>query len=61
VLPPTCALARSLIALGVKPGDRVALRGEPAGWLISDLAIMAVGAIWCPPSPPTRSTTTGTS
>ena len=43
------ALARGLIALGVKPGDRVALIAENRPeWLISDLAIMAVGAITVP-------------
>jgi long-chain acyl-CoA synthetase len=43
------ALARGLIALGVKPGDRVALIAENRPeWLIADLAIMAVGAITVP-------------
>jgi long-chain acyl-CoA synthetase len=43
------ALARGLIALGVKPGDRVALIAENRPeWLISDLAVMAVGAITVP-------------
>ncbi|HJR21533.1 MAG TPA: AMP-binding protein, partial [Dongiaceae bacterium] len=43
------ALARGLIALGVKPGDRIALIAENRPeWLISDLAIMAVGAITVP-------------
>jgi long-chain acyl-CoA synthetase len=43
------ALARGLIALGVKPGDRVALIAENRPeWLISDLAIMAVGAVTVP-------------
>jgi long-chain acyl-CoA synthetase len=43
------ALARGLIALGVKPGDRVALIAENRPeWLISDLAIMSVGAITVP-------------
>ncbi|HEX6119200.1 MAG TPA: long-chain fatty acid--CoA ligase [Dongiaceae bacterium] len=43
------ALARGLIALGVRPGDRVALIAENRPeWLISDLAIMAVGAITVP-------------
>ena len=43
------ALARGLIALGVKPGDRVALIAENRPeWLISDFAIMAVGAITVP-------------
>ena len=42
-------LARGLIGLDVKPGDRVALISEnrPA-WLVSDLAIMATGAITVP-------------
>jgi len=43
------ALARGLIALGVKPGDRVALIAENRPeWLICDLAIMSVGAITVP-------------
>ncbi|MEZ5831587.1 MAG: long-chain fatty acid--CoA ligase [Dongiaceae bacterium] len=43
------ALARGLIALGVKPGDRVALIAENRPeWLISDLAIMSVGAVTVP-------------
>jgi long-chain acyl-CoA synthetase len=43
------ALARGLIALGVRPGDRVALIAENRPeWLISDLAIMAVGAVTVP-------------
>jgi long-chain acyl-CoA synthetase len=43
------ALARGLIGLGVKPGDRVALIAENRPeWLISDLAIMSVGAITVP-------------
>jgi long-chain acyl-CoA synthetase len=43
------ALARGLIALGVKAGDRVALIAENRPeWLISDLAIMSVGAITVP-------------
>jgi len=43
------ALARGLVALGVKPGDRVALIAENRPeWLISDLAIMSVGAITVP-------------
>ncbi len=42
-------LARGLLAQGVKPGDRVMLVSEnrPA-WLVSDLAIMSVGAITVP-------------
>ncbi|MGH6830055.1 MAG: AMP-dependent synthetase/ligase, partial [Methylocella sp.] len=43
------ALARGLIALGVRPGDRVALIAENRPeWLISDLAIMSVGAVTVP-------------
>jgi len=43
------AMARGLIALGVKPGDRVALIAENRPeWLICDLAIMSVGAITVP-------------
>ena len=43
------ALARGLIALGVQPGDRVALIAENRPeWLIADLAIMSVGAITVP-------------
>ncbi len=42
-------LARGLIALGVQPGDRVALIAENRPeWLIADLAIMSVGAITVP-------------
>ena len=43
------ALARGLLNLGVEPGDRVVLVSEnrPA-WLISDVAIMTVGAIVVP-------------
>ncbi|MAF94975.1 MAG: long-chain fatty acid--CoA ligase [Rhodospirillaceae bacterium] len=42
-------LARGLLAQGVEPGDRVMLVSEnrPA-WLVSDLAIMSVGAITVP-------------
>jgi len=42
-------LSRTLRALGVEPGDRVALVSEnrPA-WLIADIAIMAAGAITVP-------------
>ncbi len=42
-------LSRALRALGVEPGDRVALVSEnrPA-WLIADVAIMAAGAITVP-------------
>jgi long-chain acyl-CoA synthetase len=42
-------LARGLVALGVQPGDRVALIAENRPeWLIADLAIMSVGAITVP-------------
>ena len=42
-------LARGLIALGVKPGERVALVAENRPeWLIADHAIMAAGAITVP-------------
>jgi long-chain acyl-CoA synthetase len=43
------ALARGLIALGVQPGDRIALVAENRPeWLVADLAIMAAGAITVP-------------
>jgi long-chain acyl-CoA synthetase len=44
-----CTLARGLRALGVLPGERIALLSEnrPA-WLVADLAIMATGAITVP-------------
>ena len=43
------ALARGLVALGVQPGDRIALIAENRPeWLIADLAIMSVGAITVP-------------
>ena len=42
-------LARTLIALGIKPGDRVALVAENRPeWLIADYAIMTAGAITVP-------------
>ncbi|HEX9449182.1 MAG TPA: long-chain fatty acid--CoA ligase, partial [Dongiaceae bacterium] len=42
-------LARGLIALGITPGDRVALISENRPeWLIADLAIMSIGAISVP-------------
>jgi long-chain acyl-CoA synthetase len=42
-------LASGLVALGVKPGDRVALIAENRPeWVIADLAIMAAGAIAVP-------------
>jgi len=42
-------LARGLLALGVEPGDRVVLVSEnrPA-WLVSEIAILSVGAIAVP-------------
>ena len=43
------ALAHGLLALGIRPGDRVALVSENRPeWLISDLAIMAAGAVTVP-------------
>jgi len=42
-------LARSLLSLGVEPGDRVALVSENRPeWAIADLAIMSVGAVTVP-------------
>jgi long-chain acyl-CoA synthetase len=42
-------LARGLVALGVEPGDRVALAAENRPeWAIADLAIMNAGAITVP-------------
>jgi long-chain acyl-CoA synthetase len=42
-------LARALIAMGVRPGDRVGLVAENRPeWLIADYAIMAAGAITVP-------------
>src|ERR1700675_3608051 len=42
-------LARGLVALGVEPGDRVALAAENRPeWVIADLAIMSAGAITVP-------------
>jgi long-chain acyl-CoA synthetase len=42
-------LARGLVALGIQPGDRVALAAENRPeWAIADLAIMSVGAITVP-------------
>jgi long-chain acyl-CoA synthetase len=42
-------LARGLVALGVEPGDRVALAAENRPeWAIADLAIMSAGAITVP-------------
>jgi long-chain acyl-CoA synthetase len=42
-------LARGLVALGVAPGDRVALAAENRPeWIIADLAIMSAGAITVP-------------
>jgi len=43
------ALARGLRALGIEPGDRVALVAENRPeWLIADVAIMAAGAVTVP-------------
>ncbi|MBL8707549.1 MAG: long-chain fatty acid--CoA ligase [Rhodospirillaceae bacterium] len=43
------ALARGLVALGVQPGDRIALIAENRPeWLIADLAIMTAGGITVP-------------
>ncbi|HEX3861029.1 MAG TPA: long-chain fatty acid--CoA ligase [Stellaceae bacterium] len=42
-------LAGGLVALGVEPGDRVALVSENRPeWIIADLAIMSVGAVTVP-------------
>jgi long-chain acyl-CoA synthetase len=42
-------MARGLVALGVAPGDRIALVAENRPeWLIADLAIMTAGAITVP-------------
>ncbi len=42
-------LARSLVALGIEPGDRVALVSENRPeWVVADLAIMSAGAITVP-------------
>src|SRR6266702_228959 len=42
-------LARGLAALGVEPGDRVALVSENRPeWVVADLAIMAAGAVTVP-------------
>jgi long-chain acyl-CoA synthetase len=42
-------LARGLVALGIQPGDRVALAAENRPeWAIADLAIMSAGAITVP-------------
>ena len=42
-------LARGLVALGVEPGDRVALAAENRPeWAMADLAIMSAGAITVP-------------
>lgn len=41
-----CALARQLIALGVKRGDKVSILSENRPeWLVADLAIQTVGAV----------------
>src|SRR5439155_11898828 len=42
-------LGRSLAALGIEPGDRVALISENRPeWVIADLAIMSIGAVTVP-------------
>jgi long-chain acyl-CoA synthetase len=42
-------LGRGLVALGIEPGDRVALVSENRPeWVIADLAIMAAGAVTVP-------------
>ena len=42
-------LARGLLQSGIEPGDRVVLVSENRpGWLIADMAIMAIGAITVP-------------
>ena len=42
-------LARGLMAVGIEPGDRVALVSENRPeWLVADLAIMATGAVTVP-------------
>src|SRR5712671_5392282 len=42
-------LARGLAALGIEPGDRVALVSENRPeWVIADLAIMSAGAVTVP-------------
>ena len=43
------SLARGLVALGLEPGDRVALVSENRPeWLIADIAIMAAGGVTVP-------------
>ncbi len=43
------AIARGLLAQGIKPGDRVVLASENRpDWLIADIAIMSMGAITVP-------------
>src|SRR5207245_2529662 len=42
-------LARGLAALGIEPGDRIALISENRPeWVIADLAIMSIGAVTVP-------------
>ena len=42
-------LARGLLALGIEPGDRVALVSESRPeWVVADLAIMSIGAVTVP-------------
>jgi long-chain acyl-CoA synthetase len=45
----TARLARGLLALGIEPGDRVALVAENRPeWVVADLAIMSIGAMTVP-------------
>jgi long-chain acyl-CoA synthetase len=45
----TTRLGRGLVALGVHPGDRVALISESRPeWVVADLAIMSIGAVSVP-------------
>ncbi|NJO67504.1 MAG: AMP-binding protein [Rhodospirillales bacterium] len=49
VADQVCRLASGLKALGIRPGDRVVLVSENRPeWAISDLAIMAAGAVTVP-------------
>ncbi len=49
VAAQVCTLAQALVALGLKPGDRVLLVSENRPeWLIADFAIMAAGCITVP-------------
>jgi long-chain acyl-CoA synthetase len=43
------AYGRGLIALGIEPGDRVAILGETAPeWTLADLAALCAGAVVVP-------------